>query len=63
MDKVVLAFIADVLYAKNVICFEELEAIGEVTHVSELDDLTEKILRGEFSVYKRGEHYSQHNTL
>lgn len=55
MDKLILKFIADVLYLKGLLCYEELEAIMEVRNPSDLDDVFEKMIRGEFNVYKRGE--------
>lgn len=55
MDKLVLKFFADVLYVKGVLCYEELEAINEVCTPQDLDAVFEKILRGDFNVYKRGE--------
>jgi hypothetical protein len=55
MDKLVLGFMADVLYLKEVICYEEFEAIQNVTNAEELGDVFEKMIRGEYNVYKRGE--------
>lgn len=55
MDKLTLGFLADLLYCKEVICYEEFEAIQAATQPSDLDVITDKILRGEFNVYKRGE--------
>lgn len=57
MDKLTLKFFADVLYLKNIICFEELEAINEVRNAQDLDAVFEKMIRGEFNVYKKGEAY------
>ena len=55
--KLVLGFIADVLYVKGVICFDELEAIMNVKDGIELGNVFEKMLRGEYNVYKKGESY------
>ena len=57
MDKVLLKFVADVLYAKKLICSEEIEAIYDAVTPQDLDDIFEKMLRGEFNVYKKGESY------
>lgn len=57
MDKVVLKFLADVLYIKGFICFEEFDAIMDAKNPSDLDDIVEKMIRGEFNVYKQGEGY------
>lgn len=57
MDKLALGFLADVLYIKGIICFEEFEAIQEVNHPSDLNDIVEKMLRGEFNAYRKGEGY------
>ena len=61
MDKVVLGFVADVLYLKGLICFEELEGIMEAKDSSDLGNVFEKMIRGEYNVYKRGEPYSNHS--
>lgn len=60
MDKAVLGFLADILYIKKIICFEEFEDIMESTNPSDLDAITEKMLRGEYNVYKQGETYLQY---
>ena len=57
MDKIVLKFVADVLYIKKIICAEELEAIMESKDFSDLDVITEKMLGGEYNALKRGETY------
>lgn len=58
MDKVVLGFVADVLYLKGLICFEELEGIMDAKDPADLGDVFEKMIRGEYNVYKRGEPYT-----
>lgn len=55
MDKLTLGFLADVLYLKEVICYEEFEAIQSVTNAEELGVVFEKMIGGEYNVYKRGE--------
>lgn len=56
-SKLALGFLADVLYIKGIICFEEFEAIQEVTQPSDLNDIVEKMLRGDFNAYRKGEGY------
>lgn len=58
MDKMVLKFMADILYVKGILCVEELEAIDNVRTPADLDAVFERILRGDFNVYKRGEVYT-----
>ena len=55
MDKIVLKFIADLLYVKKVICLEELEAIYDVKDISDLDEVFEKVLGGEYNALRRKE--------
>lgn len=57
MDKLVLGFMADVLYLKGIICFEEFEDIMNVKHPSDLQDIVDRLLRGKYNAYKRGEGY------
>lgn len=58
MDKVLLKFIADVLYLKTVICYEEFEDIMEACTPSDLDNIFEKMMKEEYDAYRR-EHYRQ----
>lgn len=58
MDKLLIALFADILYIKGIICYDEFEALMDLKDPSDLDDFTEKLLRGEFNVYRKGEHYS-----
>lgn len=55
MDRLTIGFLADVLFIQGVICFEEFDAIQSARTPSDLEDIVEKMLRGEFNVYKRGE--------
>ena len=57
MDKITLKFLADVLYIKGIICYEELEDIMDVKTPFDLDNIVEKMLSDEYNVYKRGEGY------
>lgn len=56
MDKIILKFIADVLYLKGIICFQEFEAIMESTNPSDLDAIVERIFREEYNGYIRGDY-------
>lgn len=56
-DKVLAKFLADILYIKGIICFEEFEDIMESKTFHDLDNIVEKLLRSEYNVYKRGETY------
>lgn len=60
MDKLVLKFFADVLYLKGILCFEELEAIGDAKNAEDLERIFERMYRGDFNVYKRGEPYTDY---
>ena len=57
MDKIVIKFIADLLYCKDLIFFDEFEAIMEAKTPEDLDDIIDKILRGEYHGYRKGESY------
>lgn len=57
VDKLTLGFIADVLYIKGIICYEEFEDIMNVTCAEDLGVITEKLLRSDYNVFKRGEGY------
>lgn len=59
MDKITIKFIADLLYIKGKLCMEELEDIYDAKTPFDLDDIVEKMLRGEYNVYKKrvGESY------
>lgn len=55
--KLVIGFLADVLYIKGIICFEEYDDIMNVTGATGLDVIVEKMLCDQYNVYKRGEAY------
>jgi hypothetical protein len=57
MDKTVLGFLADVLYIKGMLCYDEYETIQDVRDERELGVVVERMLRGEFNGYKKGETY------
>ena len=56
--KLVMGLFADVLYIKGAICFEEFEAIQEARNAEDIAQVVEKMLRGEYNVYKKGETYA-----
>jgi hypothetical protein len=58
MDKILLKFIADVLYLKGVICYDELDDIMNASIPSDLDVIFEKMMREEYNAYRR-EYYKQ----
>ena len=55
MDKVLLKFITDVLYLKGVLCFNEFEDIMECCKAEDLDEVFEKMMRGQYNAYRRGD--------
>lgn len=57
MDKVAIKFIADVLYCKDLLFFDEYEAIMDCKSPQDLDNVIDKMLRGEYSGHYKGESY------
>jgi hypothetical protein len=57
MEKLAIGFLADVLYIKGIICYEEFEAMQNARRPSDLDNIVEKMLRGEYNAYRKGEGY------
>lgn len=55
MDKLLVKFLADVLYLKEVICFEEYEGIMDIRNYSDMDEVFEKMMKEEYNAYRRGE--------
>ena len=60
MDKLVLKFFADALYLKGLLCYEELEAIYDIRSPQDLEEVFEKMIRGEFNAYRKGEPYTEY---
>lgn len=58
--KIVIALFADVLYAKGVINLDELNGLYDIRNVQDVTAFTEKLLRGEFDGYLRGERYTSY---
>ncbi len=49
MDKVILKFVADVLYIKECICYDEFHAIMNATNHNDLESIVERMLREDFN--------------
>lgn len=58
MDKLAIGLFADVLYIKELINFEEYEAIMEIETAEDVQTFVDKLLGGEFRGYKKGETYA-----
>lgn len=57
MDKLAIGFLADVLYIKGIICFEEFSDMQEVKCAADLGNITDKMLKQGYNAHKRGEGY------
>lgn len=57
MDKLTIGFIADILYIKGILYYDEFDDIMNAKQPSDLQDIVEKMLRGEYSAYRQGEGY------
>lgn len=58
MDKLVLGFIADLLYLKGIITYHEFEDIQSVKQAEDVEHIIEKMLRGEYDdLRQQGEGY------
>lgn len=60
MDKIILKFLADVLYIKEKLCYEEYEDIMNVKTPDDLDKIVDKMLRGDYNTLRRGESYGRY---
>lgn len=56
--KLAIGFMAEVLYIKKVICYEEFNAILDVQNHKDLDPIIQNMLDDKYNVYKRGEAYA-----
>lgn len=56
--KLAIGLFADILYIKGILCYEELEAIQDIKNAEDVGAFIERLLRGDFNVYKRGEVYT-----
>lgn len=59
--RVAIQLVADLLYIKGIICYDEFESLLDIRNSADAEGFTEKLLCGDFNVYKRGEHYSVNN--
>lgn len=59
-NKEILKFLADVLYVKGIICYEEYEDILDVSGGDGLEEIIEKMLNDGYNIYRRGECYVQY---
>lgn len=57
-SKIVIALFADILYAKSIINLDELNGLYDIANVQDVAAYSEKMLRGEFNAYLKGEHYT-----
>jgi hypothetical protein len=55
-EKLTLGFLADVLFLKGLILYEEYEAIQGVRSPLDLEIIVERMLTDGFNQFKRGEH-------
>lgn len=55
--RIIIGLFADILYSKNLLCFEEMDALLEIKSAEDVYAFSDKLLRGDFNVYKRGEIY------
>lgn len=60
MEKLVLGFIADILYVKGILSLVEYQDIIEVKNPSDLDTIIDKMLGGEYDEKRlQGEGYAK----
>lgn len=55
MDKILLKFFTDVLYLKGVLCYDEFDDIMDCSRPEDLDNVFEKMMRGNYNSYRRGD--------
>jgi len=58
--KIVIALIVDILYAKGIINLDELNGAYDIATIEDVSKYSERILRGEFNAYLKGEHYTSY---
>ena len=63
MDKLTIGFLADVLYIKGVISYDEFEDMMYAVNASDLEGIVEKMLRGEYGADRQGEGYVLRNAI
>lgn len=55
--KLAIGFLAEILYIKGYICFDEYDDIMNIKCPTDIDLIVEKMLTDQYNVYKRGEAY------
>lgn len=55
-ERLTLGFLADVLYLKGHILYEEYEAIQNARTAMDIETIVERMLTDDFNQFKRGEH-------
>lgn len=55
--KLLIGLFADIMYDKGMLCYEEMEALMDIKSAEDVFVFSERLLRGDFNVYKRGEIY------
>jgi hypothetical protein len=63
MDKTSIGLLADVLYIKGIICYEEFEDIMNAITPQDLDKVVEGMLTDKYNVYRKGEAYIGYKKL
>lgn len=58
--KIIVALFADILYAKGVINLDELNGLYDIRTIEDVSKYSDKILRGDFNAYLKGEHYTSY---
>jgi hypothetical protein len=56
-DKLAIGFLADILYIKGIICYEEYEDVMNAEKAGDLDVIVNKMLTDQYNVLRRGEAY------
>lgn len=57
--KIIIGLFADILYMRGLLCFDEMESLLDIKNESDVFAFSERLLRGDFNAYKRGEIYSE----
>mgnify|MGYP001461202410 FL=1 len=55
--KLAIGFLADILYLKGIICFDEFEDIQNAKNAQDIERIVEKILGDEYDGRRQGEGY------
>lgn len=57
MDKLAIGFLADILYIKAIISFDEYDAIQKIKKAEDIQEVVDRMLRGDYSAHRKGEGY------